>query len=141
MAETVDLFAPRERFDLGVHGRELAIDARDIEGKVKVEGGVVEAVRSVSFQLHKGETIALVGESGSGKSVTARTIMGLLTKRASVSPRTRIVLDGDDITKYTPKQMRALRGNKVSMIFQEPMSSLNPVYTVGQQLTEILHLH
>ena len=67
--------------------------------------------------------------------------MALLTKRATVSRQTRITLDGDDITKYSPKQMRALRGNKISMIFQEPMSSLNPVYTIGQQLTEILHLH
>src|SRR3954471_5227849 len=123
MAETVDLFAPRERFDLGVHGRELAIDARDIEGKVKVEGGVVEAVRSVSFQLHKGETIALVGESGSGKSVTARTIMRLLTKRATIKSQARITLDGEDLLKKSEGAMRSLRGNKVSMIFQEPMSS------------------
>ena len=141
MAETANPFAPTERFDLGAHGRELTIDARDIEVRFKVEGGIVEAVRNVSFQLHKGETIALVGESGSGKSVTARTIMGLLSKRASVSPQTRIMLDGDDITKYSPKQMRQLRGNKISMIFQEPMSSLNPVYTIGAQLVEILHLH
>ena len=142
MADTpANPFAPAERFDLGSHGRELIIDAREIGVTFKVEGGVIEAVRSVSFQLHKGETIALVGESGSGKSVTARTIMALLTKRATVSRQTRITLDGDDITKYSPKQMRALRGNKISMIFQEPMSSLNPVYTIGQQLTEILHLH
>jgi peptide/nickel transport system ATP-binding protein len=134
-------FAPAERYDLGAHSRTLTIDARNIEVKFKVEGGVVDAVKSVSFQLHKGETIALVGESGSGKSVTARTIMGLLTKRATVSPNTTIKLDGDDITKYTPAQMRSLRGNKVSMIFQEPMSSLNPVYTIGAQLAEILHLH
>ena len=92
-------FAPPERLDLGSHGRELILDARKIAVTFKVEGGIVEAVRSVSFQLHKGETIALVGESGSGKSVTARTMMRLLTKRATVSPRTRIVLAGDDITK------------------------------------------
>ena len=141
MVETVNQFAPQERFDLGAHKRELIIDARDIEVRFKVEGGIVEAVRSVSFQLHKGETIALVGESGSGKSVTARTVMRLLTKRAAVSPRTRIMLGGDDITKYSAQQMRQLRGNKISMIFQEPMSSLNPVYTIGAQLTEILHLH
>ena len=142
MADTpANPFAPAERFDLGAHGRELILDARNIAVTFKVEGGIVEGVRDVSFQLHKGETIALVGESGSGKSVTARTIMGLLTKRATVSPQTRILLDGEDITKYTPRQMRALRGNKISMIFQEPMTSLNPVYTIGQQITEILHLH
>ena len=73
-------FAPAERHDLGEHGRELILDARNIGVSFKVEGGQLEAVRDVSFQLHKGETIALVGESGSGKSVTARTVMGLLGK-------------------------------------------------------------
>ena len=134
-------FAPAERHDLGTHGRELILDARNIGVSFKVEGGQLEAVRDVSFQLHKGETIALVGESGSGKSVTARTVMGLLGNRATVVPRARITFDGDDIVHYSEKQKRALRGNRISMIFQEPMSSLNPVYTVGQQICEILHLH
>src|SRR5690606_25017772 len=126
---------------LGTHGRELILDARNIGVTFKVEGGVVEAVRDVSFQLHRGETIALVGESGSGKSVTARTVMRLLTKRAKISPRTKISLSGREITKLSEPQMRRLRGNDITMIFQEPMSSLNPVYTIGQQLCEILHLH
>ena len=82
--------APTERHDLGEHGRELILDARNIAVNFKVEGGIVEAVRDVSFQLHKGETIALVGESGSGKSVTARTIMRLLTKRAKINPNSSI---------------------------------------------------
>jgi peptide/nickel transport system ATP-binding protein len=134
-------FAPPERHDLGEHGRQLILDARNIAVTFKVEGGFVEAVRDVSFQLHKGETIALVGESGSGKSVTARTIMRLLGKRAKIASGAKVVLDGQDIVRNTEAQMRALRGNKVSMIFQEPMSSLNPVYTVGQQICEVLHLH
>jgi peptide/nickel transport system ATP-binding protein len=133
--------APDERHDAGAHDRPLILDARNIAVRFKVESGIVEAVRDVSFQLHKGETIALVGESGSGKSVTARTIMRLLTKRATVGAKSRITLDGEDVLKKSPREMRALRGNKVAMIFQEPMSSLNPVYTVGAQLTEILHLH
>ena len=141
MTATVNPHAPTERFDLGAHGRELIIDARNIGVTFKVDRGIVEAVRDVSFQLHKGETIALVGESGSGKSVTARTVMGLLSRRATVSPKTRILLDGDDITKFSPAQKRRLRGNRISMIFQEPMSSLNPVYTIGAQITEILRLH
>jgi peptide/nickel transport system ATP-binding protein len=134
--------APPERFDLGQHGRELILDARNIAVNFKVEGGIVEAVKDVSFQLHKGETIAIVGESGSGKSVTARTVMRLLTKRARISRDAHITLAGHgDILKLKPQQMRRLRGNAISMIFQEPMSSLNPVYTVGRQLCEVILLH
>jgi peptide/nickel transport system ATP-binding protein len=133
--------APPERHDLGSHGRELILDARNIAVDFKVEDSVVHAVKNVSFQLHKGETIALVGESGSGKSVTARTIMKLLTKRATIKPGSHIVLKGQDVIGLSDKQMRKLRGNDVSMIFQEPMSSLNPVYTIGKQLCEVLHLH
>ena len=134
-------FAPAERLDLGEHGRQLLLDARNIGVSFKVDGGQIEAVRDVSFQLHKGETIALVGESGSGKSVTARTVMGLLGNRATIAGRTHIAFDGADIVHFSDKQKRALRGNRISMIFQEPMSSLNPVYTVGAQICEILHLH
>src|SRR5689334_7275987 len=141
MNEPMTSFAPAERHDLGAHGRELILDARKVAVNFKVEGGVVEAVRDVSFQLHKGETIALVGESGSGKSVTARTVMRLLTKRATILPQAKITLDGQDILAKSDRDMRALRGNKIAMIFQEPMSSLNPVYTVGQQICEVLHLH
>ena len=137
----IDTLAPAERHDLGAHGRELILDARKLAVTFKVEGGQVEAIRDVSFQLHKGETIALVGESGSGKSVTARTIMRLLTKRAKIGSSAKITLDGEDIIAKSDKQMRQLRGNKIAMIFQEPMSSLNPVYTVGQQICEVLHLH
>ena len=133
--------APAERFDLGEHGRELILDARNIAVDFKVEGGTVHAVRDVSFQLHKGETIAIVGESGSGKSVTARTIMGLLSKRATIGKNASIKLTGEEVLAFSESRMRKLRGNQVSMIFQEPMSSLNPVYTIGMQLTEILHLH
>jgi peptide/nickel transport system ATP-binding protein len=135
------LLAPRERHDLGTHGRELILDVRNLAVSFKVEGGVVEAVRDVSLQLHRGETIALVGESGSGKSVTARSLMRLLTKRATIAPQSVIELSGENIIAKSDREMRRLRGNKMSMIFQEPMSSLNPVYTVGQQICEILHLH
>jgi peptide/nickel transport system ATP-binding protein len=134
-------FAPSERHDLGSHGRELILDARNVAVDFKVEGGVVQAVKDVSFQLHKGETIALVGESGSGKSVTARTLMKLLTKRATISRNTRITLSGKNVIEMSDRDMRKLRGNDIAMIFQEPMSSLNPVYTIGQQICEIIHLH
>ncbi len=141
MTSPTHTLSPTERHDLGEHGRELILDARNIAVDFKVEGGTVHAVRDVSFQLHKGETIALVGESGSGKSVTARTIMRLLTKRAVVGKQSSVVLSGRDIYQLSDVEMRKMRGNDVSMIFQEPMSSLNPVYTVGQQLCEVLHLH
>jgi peptide/nickel transport system ATP-binding protein len=117
------------------------IQADRIGVTFKVEGGVVEAVRDVSFTLYRGQTTALVGESGSGKSVTARAIMKLLTKRATVSRDTTITYDGRDMAKLSLREMRGLRGNRISMIFQEPMSSLNPVYKVGAQIVEVLMLH
>lgn len=134
-------FAPPERLDSGErHGRPL-IDARNIAVTFKVEHGTVEAVKDISFQLYRGETIAIVGESGSGKSVTARTVMGLLSKRAAIAPQARIEFNGADILKFPPHARRALRGNRISMIFQEPMSSLNPLYTIGSQIIEAIRVH
>ena len=129
------------RTDHGSHERQVIMDARNVAVTFKVEGGSVDAVRDVSFQVNRGETVAIVGESGSGKSVTARAIMRLLTKRATVGENTRITFDGQDLAHLTETQMRGLRGNKITMIFQEPMSSLNPVYTVGSQICEIMHVH
>lgn len=120
---------------------EIALQARNIGVTFTVDGGVVEAVKDVSFTLHRGQTIALVGESGSGKSVTARAIMKLLTKRASVSPKTEIIYAGQNMAQLSDRDMRRLRGNRLTMIFQEPMSSLNPVYTIGSQLAEVLRIH
>ena len=121
--------------------QDLVIDAKNIGVSFKVDGGLVEAVRDVSFQLHKGQTIALVGESGSGKSVTARAIMRLLSKRAKLSDKTAILYGDKDMARLSDREMRGLRGNRLTMIFQEPMSSLNPVYTVGVQIAEILRIH
>ena len=120
---------------------EIALEARNIGVTFTVDGGVVEAVKDVSFTLHRGQTIALVGESGSGKSVTARVIMKLLTKRAIVSPKTEIIYAGQNMAQLSDRDMRRLRGNRLTMIFQEPMSSLNPVYTIGAQLAEVLRIH
>ena len=120
---------------------DMVIDARNVGVSFRVLGGVVEAVRDVSFQLHKGQTIALVGESGSGKSVTARAIMRLLSKRAFVSDKTEIIYDGKNMARLPQDEMRHLRGNRLTMIFQEPMRSLNPVYTVGAQIVEVLRIH
>jgi peptide/nickel transport system ATP-binding protein len=120
---------------------DIILEARNVAVSFKVEGGVVNAVKNVNFALRKGETIAIVGESGSGKSVTARAIMRLLSKRATVGRDASIIMAGQDVLKLSENEMRKLRGSRVSMIFQEPMSSLNPVYTVGSQICEVLHLH
>jgi peptide/nickel transport system ATP-binding protein len=133
--------APAERRDLeGRDGRPV-IDARNVAVDFKVEGGTVRAVRDVSFQLYRGETVAIVGESGSGKSVTARTIMGLLSTRAKTGPQSRIDYDGENVLAFSERRRRKLRGDRISMIFQEPMSSLNPVYTVGTQIVEAIRVH
>ena len=120
---------------------ETIIDAHKVAVRFGVEGGIVEAVRDVSFKVARGQTIALVGESGSGKSVTARAIMRLLSKRGRVGDETRIYYNGKDMAHLSEGEMRRLRGNRLAMIFQEPMSSLNPVYTVGAQIAEVLRLH
>ena len=133
--------APSERRDLEGREDRPIIDARHVAVDFKVEGGTVRAVRDVSFQLYRGETVAIVGESGSGKSVTARTIMGLLSKRAKTGPQSRIDYDGENVLAFSERRRRKLRGDRISMIFQEPMSSLNPVYTVGTQIVEAIRVH
>jgi peptide/nickel transport system ATP-binding protein len=140
-SEALETTAPSERRDLATKTDRPVIDARNVGVEFGVEGGKVMAVRDVSFQLYRGETIAIVGESGSGKSVTARTVMGLLSKRATVSARARIEYNGKDVLKFSEKQRRGLRGDRISMIFQEPMSSLNPIYTIGSQIVEAIRVH
>ena len=120
---------------------DIILEARKVAVTFKVEGGSVEAVKDVSFALRKGETIAIVGESGSGKSVTARAVMRLLSRRATMGASSSIMLSGRDVLKRSENEMRQLRGSRVSMIFQEPMTSLNPVYTVGAQIAEVLRIH
>ncbi len=141
VASQNNTYAPAIRFDADNRNDDAIIDARNIAVSFKVEHGTVEAVKDISFQLYRGETIAIVGESGSGKSVTARTVMGLLTKRASVSKSATVRFNGDDILKFSSRQRRTLRGNRISMIFQEPMSSLNPIYTIGSQIVEAIRVH
>ena len=137
----VNSFAPPLRHDHEAHSEKPVIDARNIGVKFKVEHGIVDAVKDISFQLYRGETIAIVGESGSGKSVTARTVMGLLSKRATVSDKSSVQYDGNNILTFSERQRRKLRGDRISMIFQEPMSSLNPIYTIGSQIVEAIRVH
>ncbi|MFK0206626.1 ABC transporter ATP-binding protein [Agrobacterium sp. NPDC090283] len=141
VASQNNTYAPAIRLDADNRNDDAIIDARNIAVSFKVEHGTVEAVKDISFQLYRSETIAIVGESGSGKSVTARTVMGLLTKRASISKSATVRFNGDDILKFSSRQRRALRGNRISMIFQEPMSSLNPIYTIGSQIVEAIRVH
>jgi peptide/nickel transport system ATP-binding protein len=105
------------------------------------EGGYQRVVDRVSFAVAPGETLGLVGESGCGKTVSALAVMGLLPRPAGVVESGRILLSGHDLTKFTPAQMRDVRGRRIAMIFQEPMTALNPVHTVGRQLLESLRLY
>ena len=102
--------------------------------------GAVKAVNDVSFNIERGSTLALVGESGSGKSVTSLSIMRLIPPPGSIAAG-EINLNGRNLLKLNAEEMRRLRGNKVAMIFQDPMTSLNPVYTVGEQIAEAVDLH
>ncbi|OPF97415.1 Oligopeptide transport ATP-binding protein OppD [Rhodopseudomonas palustris] len=104
------------------------------------DGDLVPVLENLSFTVQKGRTIALVGESGCGKSMTALAIMRLLPEGFVVTGG-RIVLDGEDLLTARPKRMRALRGDAMSMVFQEPMTALNPLYTVGDQIAEVLYYH
>lgn len=117
---------------------------------LKVEGlkisfftseGKVQAIRDISFSVKKGKVLGIVGESGCGKSVTSLAVMGLLQKPQSVIEEGSIIFDDKDLLKLSEKEMEGIRGNNISMIFQEPMTSLNPVFTIGQQIGESLSIH
>ena len=115
------------------------LSLRGLTTAFKTEDGWKEVIRDISFDVQPGETVAIVGESGSGKSVTSLSIMGLLDARARVSGQ--VLLDGRDLLGLSEAEMRAVRGNDIAMIFQEPMTSLNPVFTVGRQIAELLIRH
>ena len=117
------------------------LDLKNAEVKFSVEGGIVNAVNDISFDIMKGETLAVVGESGSGKSVTARTIMKMLPKNSSIGSNFKIEFKDVDITNLTQEQMRQIRGDTITMIFQEPLTSLNPLHRIGSQLIEVLRVH
>src|SRR3954463_2863985 len=116
----------------------LEID--DLRTYFRTDEGVVKAVDDVSFRLEQGRTLGIVGESGSGKSVTSLSIMRLLSSNARIESG-RIALLGRDLVKLPEREMQSIRGRDISMIFQEPMTSLNPVFTVGSQIMEAIILH
>jgi len=103
--------------------------------------GVAPVIDDLSFELHAGETLSFVGESGCGKSMTALGIMGLLPDKIGRIASGSILFDGEDITKANSQRLREIRGNDISMIFQEPMTSLNPVFSIGEQIAEVLRAH
>ncbi|MGN1209575.1 MAG: ATP-binding cassette domain-containing protein, partial [Duodenibacillus sp.] len=129
-----------------VHERECVVDIRDLVVKFRTEGGPVTAVDGISLKVHRGETVALVGESGSGKSVTSLSVMRLVEHGGGMITNGQILLrdrEGRvrDLVHQTPEALREMRGADMAMIFQEPMTSLNPVFTVGEQIAESLRLH
>ena len=120
--------------------RENILVVNNLQTSFATEGGEVRAVDGVSFTVPKGQTIGIVGESGSGKSITSLSILRLLASNGKIKGG-EILFKGTDLVKLTDKEMRTLRGNQISMIFQEPMTSLNPVFTVGQQISETIMIH
>ena len=115
------------------------LEVKNLQISFRTQGGILKAVRNISFDLYEGETLAIVGESGSGKSVTSKAIMGILAGNSIVEGG-EILYDGQDLLKISEEDFHKLRGDKVAMIFQDPMSSLNPIMRVGQQLTEAMIL-
>jgi len=118
---------------------EKKLQVRNLRVSFRTSGGKVQAVRDISFDLHKGETMAIVGESGSGKSVTSKAILGILAGNAIVEGG-EILYDGQDLLKIGEDDFYRLRGDKIAMIFQDPLSSLNPIMRIGKQLTEAMLL-
>jgi oligopeptide/dipeptide ABC transporter ATP-binding protein len=123
----------------GSGGREALLSVRDLRAVFNTDDGVVQAVDGVSFDIHRGEVFSIVGESGSGKSVTAMTILGLTP--TVVVERGEIVWKGRDLLTLNEDERRDVRGNEIAMIFQDPLTALNPVHTVGRQIGEMARIH
>jgi peptide/nickel transport system ATP-binding protein len=121
------------------HGEGPLLEVRDLTVQFPTEDGAVNAVRGVSYALGEREVLGIVGESGSGKSVSSLAVMGLLPKSARVTGE--ILLEGRNVLQMSQKEQRTLRGRKIAMVFQDPMTALNPVYSVGDQLAEAVRSH
>lgn len=117
--------------------KEIVLSVRDLKVNFSTDHGYVQAVRGVSFDLYKGETLCIVGESGSGKSVTSKTIMGILAANGRIVGGS-IMYQGEDLTKVSEDEFHRIRGHKIGMIFQDPLSSLNPIVRIGKQITEAM---
>jgi oligopeptide transport system ATP-binding protein len=120
---------------------EVLLSVRDLRTYFHTDEGVVKAVDGVSFDVHAGEVLGIVGESGSGKSVTAMSILGLIPIPPGKIESGQILWKGRDLLTMSDKELRTVRGGEIAMIFQDPMSSLNPVYTIGNQIEEMIRAH
>ncbi|MFD2861814.1 ABC transporter ATP-binding protein [Salininema proteolyticum] len=118
---------------------EKVLEVKDLQVAFPTDEGEVQAVRGVSYDLHRGQALGIVGESGSGKSVTSMAIMGLIPKTAKITGSAKLM--GQELLGLNDKEISPIRGKKISMIFQDPLTSLNPVYTVGFQLAEAILVH
>ena len=118
---------------------EKNLEVKNLRISFRTNNGKVQAVRDISFDLERGRTLAIVGESGSGKSVTSRAIMGILAGNAIIEGG-EIIFDGKDLLKIEEDEMYKIRGDKIAMIFQDPLSSLNPIVKIGKQITEAMLL-
>ena len=119
--------------------KQIKLSVNDLKISFRTDAGKVQAVRDISFDLYKGETLAIVGESGSGKSVTSKAIMGISAGN-SILEGGEILYDGQDLLRIPEEEMHKLRGDKIAMIFQDPLSALNPIMRIGQQITEAMIL-
>lgn len=122
------------------NGEEM-LRVEDLHVSFKTYAGVNQAVRGVDFTLNKGETLAIVGESGCGKTVTSKSIMRILPDQAILGEKSRIWLEGQDLLQLSEKEMAEVRGRDISMIFQDPMTSLNPTMKIGKQIAESIVIH
>src|SRR3954462_3590442 len=118
----------------------MILSVKDLTVSFATDGGGVRAVEGVSFSIDKGEILAIVGESGSGKSVTAQTLLGL-TRAPNATITGSVEFDGQDLVQLDDDEFREIRGKRIAMIFQDPMTSLNPVYRVGDQIAEMIRAH
>jgi len=121
--------------------QELLLQVKDLRTHFYTDAGVVKAVDGVDLEIHKGETLGVVGESGSGKSITAMSIMRLIPVPPGKIVSGEVIFNGKDLIKASEREMMKIRGNDIAMIFQDPMTSLNPVLTVGEQIMEAIVLH
>lgn len=119
---------------------ENVLEVKNLVVDIRTQKGIIHAVRGVSFSLRQGETLAVVGESGCGKSMTMKAVMQILPKNARITDG-QVLFHGKDLSKYSDRRMEKLRGSDISMIFQDPMTSLNPTMKIGKQIEEVLKLH